>query len=333
MICFFNKLFFFRHFFKTLSYIIYLVIIMKRFISFKKVPSFRYQIFIKYIIIGCILFLFLNYILNKCITNSFYDMIVYNAYGINMNKSLKDFKQLFYKNIWGFYINENSQEVLEENQNLEEIILSKEEPIIYLYNTFQTEKYRCNYYSTYTVSNIIIQASFILQEYLKEYNIYSLVETASVAQILKENNILYTSSYNGSRILLEKAKENHASLKYFFDLQLSDSSQEETTVIIDDLTYAKVMIVIGTDNAHYLENQKFAQVLNSHLEAINPTLSLGISLRGGKGYQGVYNQDFSANALLIQVGGEQNTIDEVNRTLKILAKVISEVLNEEKKQS
>lgn len=311
---------------------------MKRFVSQKKVLSFRYQKFIKYILIGIIIFLLLNYILSfyikKINTSSFYSTIVYNAYGLNINKSVKSFKQLFYKNIWGFYLQDNTKEVLEENQNLEEVIInSEEEPLIYLYNTFQTDKYKSNYYSTYTVSNVVTQASFILQEYLKEYNLYSVVETSSVAQILKENNILYTSSYNGSRILLEKAKENNASLEYFFDIQRSESSRQETTTTIDQDSYAKVMIVIGTDNTSYLENQKLAQALNNQLEAINPALSLGISFRGGKGYQGVYNQDFSTNALLIQVGGEQNTIDEVNRTLKILAKVISEVLNEEEKQS
>ena len=59
------------------------------------------------------------------------------------------------------------------------------------------------------------------------------------------------------------------------------------------------------------------------LETINLLLSRGISLRGGVGYQGVYNQDFSSKGLLIQVGGINNTIDEVNRTMKILAQVIA----------
>ena len=44
------------------------------------------------------------------------------------------------------------------------------------------------------------------------------------------------------------------------------------------------------------------------------------------GYQGIYNQDFSDKVMLIQVGGKENTIDEVNRTLEILAEVLSEYM-------
>ena len=84
--------------------------------------------------------------------------------------------------------------------------------------------------------------------------------------------------------------------------------------------------MIGTDYGNYQENQKFATELNNLLESINPSLSRGISLRGGTGYHGVYNQDFSPHALLIQVGGVHNTIDEVNRSLEVLAKVLAKYI-------
>ena len=109
----------------------------------------------------------------------------------------------------------------------------------------------------------------------------------------------------------------------FFDLQVSDYEREATTVEIDGENYAKILFVVGTDNGTYLENQEFATELNGILESINPALSRGVSLRGGVGYQGIYNQDFSSKVLLIQVGGINNTIDEVNRSMKILAEVIA----------
>ena len=44
------------------------------------------------------------------------------------------------------------------------------------------------------------------------------------------------------------------------------------------------------------------------------------------------HQDFNKNTILIEVGGQYNYIEEVNNTLKIMAKVIYEYLeNEEEK--
>ena len=52
-------------------------------------------------------------------------------------------------------------------------------------------------------------------------------------------------------------------------------------------------------------------------------------MRGGNGYHGIYNQDFSSKALRIFIGGKDNTIDEVNRTLKVFASVLNDYIREE----
>jgi len=40
---------------------------------------------------------------------------------------------------------------------------------------------------------------------------------------------------------------------------------------------------------------------------------------------GLYNQDLSPNSLLIEVGGVDNTFEEMNRTLEVFADVFSEI--------
>jgi len=51
--------------------------------------------------------------------------------------------------------------------------------------------------------------------------------------------------------------------------------------------------------------------------------------KSGKGVNGVYNQDFSPDAILIEVGGQYNNISEVNNTLKVLAKILANYIKEE----
>ena len=52
----------------------------------------------------------------------------------------------------------------------------------------------------------------------------------------------------------------------------------------------------------------------------------------GVGVNGIYNQDFNKNIILIEVGGQYNYIEEVNNTLKIISQVIYEYLNEYEKE-
>ena len=55
---------------------------------------------------------------------------------------------------------------------------------------------------------------------------------------------------------------------------------------------------------------------------------LGIYKKGGPGVNGVYNQDFSPNTILIEIGGNENTTNEVLNTTLAFSKVFMEVINE-----
>ena len=44
----------------------------------------------------------------------------------------------------------------------------------------------------------------------------------------------------------------------------------------------------------------------------------------------IFNQDLSNNAILIELGGVDNDLEEINNTLHILAKILNEYIIEEK---
>ncbi len=290
---------------------------MKRFITRKKIKVPRYKIlyFLTFLIITFMIIInvgvniFLNSIDKDKLSNSIYS----NSFG-NLFKSNNN---LFYENVFGLPFNDTK------------VNGEVEEPIIYLYNTFQTDKYVNPYYSSYSINPVVTQGNLILQEYLKKLNVYSLVEKESVAKTLKDNNIEYTLSYKGSRILMEKAKNNNQSLEYFFDIGISEDKRDVTTYVSDKGSFAKILFIVGTDYEAYEENKRFASILNDKLVSINKNISRGISMRGGNGYHGVYNQDFSTKALRIFIGGKENTIDEVNRSLKIFASILADYIKEE----
>lgn len=297
---------------------------MKKFIARKKIKVPRYKIY--YFLLACSVFfvfilnIFVSLVLNSDMGNTFLQLLASNSLGGIINTW--DNASYVYQNVFG--LDKQKEETVSNNyDSIENVVVEENKDIVYIYNTFQTDKYRSNYFNSYSVSSYVTQASFMLKEYLSSFNIGSIVEEESVVKVLKEQNIMYSNTYAASRILMEEASKNHPDLEMFFDLQVSDYEREATTVEIDGENYAKILFVVGTDNGTYLENQEFATELNGILESINPALSRGVSLRGGVGYQGIYNQDFSSKVLLIQVGGINNTIDEVNRSMKILAEVIA----------
>ena len=200
---------------------------------------------------------------------------------------------------------------------------------MYIYNTHQTENYLYDKVNNYNLDYNVMFASYILKEYLKDYNILSFVESASIKKVLNENNLIYKDSYKASRILLEESIENYPTLKYFIDLHRDSSVYEKTTCVIDNKSYAKILFVLGLENKNYLENEKMINSLNERLIKVNSCLSRGITKKSGVGVDGVYNQDFNSNAILIELGGQYNTITEVNNTLKIFAKVLAEYILEE----
>ena len=200
-------------------------------------------------------------------------------------------------------------------------------PLVYIFNTHQTEGYNSNFLENFNINNTVYIASHILGEYLEDLGIGVIVEENSIVDILNASGWKYGSSYKASRILLENAYKENPSLEFFIDLHRDAGSYEKTMVELDGKKYAKVLFVVGLENKNYEPNLSLANKLNDMIKKISPKLTRGVLEKQGKGVNGVYNQDFNQNTILIEVGGQYNYIEEVNNTLKIIAKVIYEYLN------
>lgn len=204
----------------------------------------------------------------------------------------------------------------------------KIEPIVYIFNTHQTEEYTFNNLAVYNIKPTVMTASYMLQEKLKKNEIYSIVEEESVQEILSNNNWNYASSYKATRMLLEQAKYNNPSLIYYIDLHRDSVSKDKTTAIINGKSYAKVMFLLGMDNANYKESEKVITRLNNIISEKYNGISRGIYKKGGKGVNGIYNQDFSSNCILIEVGGVDNTIEEVSNTIDAISDMLITYIGE-----
>lgn len=202
------------------------------------------------------------------------------------------------------------------------------DPIIYIYNSHQTEEYTPSSFVEYSVIPTVQMNNYILEEKFEEKNYQTLVEERSIKEELNKNNLNYAGSYQASRNFLEDVKKNYPTLKYFIDVHRDSLSRDKTTVTINDKSYAKILFLIGLENPNYQENLAFTEKINQKINEKYPNLSKGIYQKEGPGVNGVYNQDFSPFTILVEMGGPENTIDEILNTSLAFSECFLEVISE-----
>ena len=201
--------------------------------------------------------------------------------------------------------------------------ISYDNPIIYIYNTHQLEEYNSNMIYDYSIKPNVMIASYVLKEKLADYNIPSVVETGNIKEYLNNNNLKYSYSYEASRYFINEAKKEYNTLKYYIDIHRDSALREKTYLELNGKKYARVMFVVGLEHDGYEANLNLAYKLNSILEERYPDLCRGVLKKKGPNVNGIYNQDLSPNSMLIEVGGVDNTIDEVYNSIEALAEALN----------
>lgn len=202
------------------------------------------------------------------------------------------------------------------------------EPLIYFYNTHQTEEYASSHYVEFSMNPTVMMNDYLLESIFRKNGYESIVEEASISKLLVENGWNYAGSYKASRILLEKAIKQYPSLKYFIDIHRDSLKKNRTTVTIEGKDYAQILFIVGMENPTYSANLEFTEKIHHKLEEYYPNLSKGIYKKSGVGVNGIYNQDFSPYTILIEVGGYENTVSEVLNTSLAFARCFMEVIHE-----
>jgi stage II sporulation protein P len=162
-----------------------------------------------------------------------------------------------------------------------------------------------------------------LAERLEEDGIGVKVSDKDYPSVIKDFN--YNHSYSYSLKTVQEASITYPELQYYFDIHRDSQKRSLTTATIDGVDYAQVYFIIGKQNPNWRENEAFAQRIHDRLEEKYPGLSRGILGKNAKTGNGEYNQHISPNAILIEVGGPENTLEESYRTIDVLAEVLSEL--------
>ena len=291
------------------------VIYIKRFITRKRSNVKYFKILSIVIILIVSISLSFKYLKlsNELIANNLFSNSVNYSNDLNMldiiNFNLKG-PETILENTFASVIDNKETKVKEE---------PKKEPILYIYNTHQTEEYVSNTLKNYNITPTVYMASNILKQELEKYNIYSVVEDENIKNVLNDNGWSYKDSYLASRLWLKNAKEKYPTIKYFLDLH-RDSVSLSTT--INNKQYARVMYVLGMNYDTYEQNESLLIKLNNYTKEKYPNLSRDILYAK----KNTFNQDFDCNVFLIEVGGNNSNFNEVYNTVVALAEIIGNVI-------
>ena len=196
-----------------------------------------------------------------------------------------------------------------------EVVFDDTKPIIYIFNTHQSEEYANG---GYAISPTVVTASYMLKDELNGFNISSLVEEKDVIKEVRKRGYDYSGTYTVSFEYLKSRKKDYPSLEYYFDVHRDSITGDASRVSIDGKKYATMMFLVGSRHDNYKKNVNNLNVMKKYLDNNYKGLVRDTFLQS----KWTYNQWYSEKMFLVEIGGPDNTLEEVSNTIKALAEAI-----------
>lgn len=137
----------------------------------------------------------------------------------------------------------------------------------------------------------------------------------------------YAKSYNTVQEHLKKEPNIGITLDIHRD-GISDKKKLRIVTNVSNKNMAKIMFVVGTNSTglkhdNWKENLKFALKLQEKLAQYDESIVKPIFISKNR-----YNQNLTNASLIVEIGGDGNTIDESIESAKFLSRAITEVVND-----
>ncbi len=224
---------------------------------------------------------------------------------------------------------EQEEEPVKENPSQSPVQKTKEE-VMYIYFSHTRESYLPLLKGVTDINKAFHSKANVtlvgdkLKKSLEAKGIKTKVDKTDVNAILNKKGLQYGSSYNQSRGLVQEVIANDKDIKYFIDVHRDSQRKKVTTITINGKAYARLCFIIGGENPNYQKNLKLAEEMHKKITEKYPGLSRGVFEKRGAGTNGKFNQDLSGNAMLVEAGGVDNTMDELNASMEVLAGALAE---------
>ena len=273
-------------------------------------------------ILFCLFFLISFYITgSKILNTSLINYLIYDEEQISSMKYNNMLKEIS-KSIVNDVVKEttilDNNIIINKNNSSFVNLIKKDDYKVYIYNTHDEESYSNKGFELYNTTPTVKLASYMLKDELKNLGINALVEERHVIKEIKKQGLPYHYSYDISNKYCKEIKEKYPSIIYFIDLHRDGIDKSLSTVTINNKTYAKMMFLLGMKHSNSNKNLEVVTKLNNYLNDNYKGLMRNIYKRNDI----TYYQYLDSHNFIIEVGGQDNTYQEVYNSIKAFAKAL-----------
>lgn len=206
--------------------------------------------------------------------------------------------------------------------------LNNAKPEVLIYHSHTSEGYRSSDKDTSKISSTMDQTKNVCA--VGDVMATELEENYGIA-VIHDKTVHdkgdYNSAYKKSGVTLDKYLKEYGDFKLIIDLHRDDVNKSVVTTKINGENVARFMFVVTQKNPKYVKQKKLIDSMIGTSNKLFPDLLRSKTITTYEYGMSYYNQNKSDNAVLLEVGSNNNTIDEVKNTAKYLARIIAEQIN------
>jgi stage II sporulation protein P len=194
------------------------------------------------------------------------------------------------------------------------LLLKEEGPLILIYHTHASESFLPESGLAFTgnLNHTVVALGDALARILRdEYGL----------SVLHHREVFDTPrhyAYEKARPEIQQLLEKNPQIQVVLDLHRDGVPRRVTTVSFNGLDTGRLLFVIGSRHEGWHSNLRFALFLQGSLQKKCPDLSRGILKQNF-----IYNQHLHGRSLIVEIGGHENSMEEVQRSIPYLAEAVA----------
>ncbi|MDN5345440.1 MAG: stage sporulation protein [Clostridia bacterium] len=203
-------------------------------------------------------------------------------------------------------------------------IPSAKNPLVAIYNTHNAESYQPSEgQAKFPGKNGgVSQVAAVLADTLsKDYGI-PVVRSTTIHDYPD-----FPRAYANSEKTLKRMLAENPSVLVALDIHRDAGLPAPPVAEIENQKVAQVLIIVGSDarleHPHWRQNEAFGRRLAQKMDDVYPGLCLGVRVQEGR-----YNQHLLPRALLLEIGSDNNSLEEAERSARLVARVLAVVIEE-----
>jgi len=216
----------------------------------------------------------------------------------------------------------NNKGIIKTSKSVNEDSVVSKKACILIYHSHTSEGYRPKDSHTRDNNYNVCKVGDIIANELREKYKINVIHDKTI------HDKSYIKSYYNSRETVKKYLKKYNDFDIIIDIHRDEIEYKRlVTGEVNGKPVAKYMFVLATGNPHYSKNRALVNKLIAISDKLYPGLLRDIKVYD-KYKRGItyFNQDLSNNAILMEVGGNSNNIDEAKNSAVFIAKILAEYI-------